>query len=358
MATSNAQRFLAKGGVDDELALTMFYNRVLEAFHAKTLFWNAVGPEGVGADVIPSQMIASEMVSQGKSWQFIQVALDDGAVDEHVPGTELLGQQFELDEGLITIDQILVKHYDIPVDQIQLSHFNVIAPVARKLGRGLATDMDIKLLRLSLLAARAAAVTKNGMTIHNGGNSLVRTAANVATAYPVTTTGATNFIDDAYALAELMDNDNVPDEGRYLVITPYIRRVLSKAPDSLFSNDFDAGQFNKLNRRLVGLVAGFNLTFPTNHMPTTDVVTGPAKYQGDFTAAGAGTGQPVSVALCGADEGNAAIGYVAATHPELGPIYTHIGFDERRNTQFLKGQMMVGADILSPFCAGEIAVHD
>lgn len=357
MSTSNAQRFLSKGGVDDELALEMFYNRVLESFHNKTLFWNPVGPDGVGDEAIPSQMVASQMVTQGKSWQFIQVALDDGGVDEHVPGTELLGQQFELDEGVITIDQILVKHYDIPVDQIQLSHFDVIAPVARKLGRGLATDMDIKLLRLSLLSARTGAKLKNGQTIHNGGHSIVRTAASVAAAYPVTLVGATNFVDDCYALAEQMDNDAVPDDGRFLTITPYIRRVLSKAPDTLFSSDFDAGQFNKLNRRMVGLIAGFNLTFPTNHMPSTAVVTGPTKYQGDFAVGGAGTGEPVSIALAGADEGNAAIGYVAASHPKVGPIYTFMGFDERRNTQFLKGQMMVGADILSPYCAGEIVVH-
>jgi hypothetical protein len=353
MATSNAQRFLAKGGVDDELALEMFYGLVLEAFHNQTLLWNSIGgPDGVGSSSFGAGVVSSKVIDSGKSWQFPIIALEDGDPEYHTPGTELLGQQFEVDEGTIGIDGILVKHYDVPFDQIQMSHFDIIRPVAKKLGRALATDFDKKLFAVAIRAGRTAALTKNSMTIHNGGNVVERVAATVAAAYPVTVTGAQNYRDDVANLAQLMDEDNVPEEGRYLAISPYIRRVLSK-DTTIYDRDYSIARSNDLNRRIIGLIEGFDILFPTNHLPTTNITTGPTAYQGDFTAT---VGLPAGVALCGADEGSSAIGYVAANMPELGPIYTFMGKDERKNTHFMKGQMMVGADVLSPWSAGLIQV--
>lgn len=354
MSTSNAQRFLAKGGVDDELALEMFYGLVLEAFHAKTLFWNAIGPDGVSDEQIDGRVVSSKIITAGKSWQFPIIG-EDGDPEEHSPGTELLGQQFEIDEGNITIDGISTKHYDVPIDQVQLAHFDVLGPVAKKTGRSLATDFDKKLVITGVKAAMTAAVTKNGMTIHNGGNSVQRTAGSVAAAYPVTVTGSQQFRDDVAQLAQLMDEDNVPEEGRYLVIDPYMRRVLTKDP-TIFDARYSTERSNDLNRRIIGHMEGFDLLPPTNHLPSTNITTGRAKYQGDFTVTGADDGQPVALALCAADEGSAPIGYVAASQPDLGPIYTYMGKDERRNTHFIKGQMLVGAGVLSPWTAGSVMV--
>jgi len=355
MAASDAQRFLAKNGVDDELALEMFSGWIAEAFHDKTFLWNTVGPEGVGSESLDGAVVSSKIVTSGKSEQFIQMSLEDGAPEYHTPGTELLGQTLEVDEGSITIDGILVGHYDLPVDQIQLAHFDILRPAARKIGRKLATDFEKKLIITGLKAAYTAASTKGTITMHNGGNAVERVAATEAAAWPVTTTGAQNMINDIGALAYAMDVDNVPEAGRFLMITPYLRRVLGMDL-TIFDQAYSAQRSNDLNRRIIGHVQGFDILPPTNLLPSTDVQTGPTKYRQDFTAAGSDEGQPVALALCGADEGNSAIGYVAASNPELGPIYSYMGFDERRNTWFTKGQMMVGAGVLGPYCAGVIHV--
>lgn len=356
MSTSNAMRFLADAGDDDALALEMFYGTVLESFYTKTILWNTIGPEGVGADQIPQQIVSSKIIDSGKSWQFPIIGKDSDP-EYHTPGTELYGQQLEVDEGTVTIDKPLVKHYDLPIDQLQKAHWDMMAPTGRKVGRALATDFDKKLIIVGLKAATRPAVTKNGLTIHNGGNIVQRSnASGVTGAYPVSTTGAQNFMDDVAALGEKMDEDNVPEEGRFLMVTPYIRRVLSQAPERLFSRDYLADVNNNLHRRTITMIHGFQLVGPTNQMPNSNITTGPAHYQGDFTAGGSGDGEPVALALCGADEGEGAIGYVAASNPELGPIYTAMEFDERRNTWFIKGQMMVGADPLAPWCAGGLFV--
>jgi hypothetical protein len=355
MATSNAQRFLASGGDDRALALKMFWGTVLEAFRNKTLLWNSIGgAEGVGSENAGTGIVASKTVDAGKSWQFPIIG-DDPTPEYHTPGTELLGQAVSLTEGTITIDDILVSHYDVPLDQTQLSHFDVLEPFARKLGRSLAIDFDKKLIQTGLIAAATAASSG----FHNGGNSVERVGGTVATAYPNTSTGASNFRKDVAELARLMDEDNVPEDSRYLVITPYIRQVLTN-DTTVFNKDF-SDQTNDLNTRLIGILEGFQVMKPTNQMPSTDITTGPSKYQGDWTIDSTGTGtaylRPVALALCGAEEGQAGIGYVAATG-EAGPIYAHRHFDERRNTTFMKAQMMVGAGVLAPYCAGSIVVDD
>jgi hypothetical protein len=347
MATSNAQRFLTKDGDDRSIALTMFWGTVLEAFRAETVLWNSVGEMGVGPNAAP--VIASRTMTEGKSWEFPIIG-DDPTPEYHTPGTELLGQDVTLDKGTITIDDILVSHYDVPIDQITVSHFDVIAPFARKLGRSLATDFDKKLIITGVKAAQTAAVTG----IHSGGNVVERVAATQAAAYPATDTGALNFRSDVAELGQLLDEDNVPANGRFLLISPYLRRILGATtagnnPIAVWSKDFTAGE-NGINTRTIAILEGFQVLV-TNHLPSTAITSGPSKYQGDFTAAGTGEGRPVALALCGADEGSAGIGYVTA-----GGVQPHLEPDHRRNTTFMKAQMMVGAGVLSPWCAGEIHV--
>ena len=354
MATSNTSRFLSNAGDDQSLALTQFWGTVLETFRAKTLLWNSLGPDGVGGSVSPDAIVASMVVNSGKSWEFPIIG-DDPTPQEHTPGVELLGQDVDLDKGTITIDKILVSHYEIPLDHTQLSHFNVLEPFARKLGRSLAIKFDQDLFITGVKAANTAASTG----FHNGGNAVNRNSAALAAAYPLSSAGAFDLYEDISTLARAMDEDNVPEDGRYLFMVPYLFQVLTCGRENFFF-DADLGRTeNNLMNQVVGKIARFNIMPMTTHLPSTNITTGQSKYQGDFTAkggSGTGDGLPGALALCGAAEGDAAIGYVSAADAQLGPIYAHRHFDERRNTTFMKAQMMVGADVLAPWCAGVIQV--
>lgn len=371
MATSNAVRFLADtAGDDDALAQEMFFGVVLEAFYDNTILWNAAnGESGImndNADAVPNEIIRGKTVTSGKSWQFINVA---DAVDPHyhTPGQELLGQNYAFDEGTVTIDGILVADRDVPIDQIQLAHWDVIAPVARGIGRSLARDFDRKLFTIAAKAALESSKTKvvgsDTFTMHNGGNTVERVGATgQADAYPVSATGARNFRDDLEHLGQLLDDDNVPESGRYLVYNNYIKRVLLQ-DTTIFDVRYTPDNPNRLNSRVIGEIAGFMILGSSNHLPNSEISASswggnvPSKYHGDFAYDGTLT-QPVALALCGADEGQAPIGYVAASNDKLGPIYAVRETDNRRNTEFMKAQMMVGADILFPPCAGAIMVDD
>lgn len=361
MATSNAVPFLVDGGVKDALALEMFFGAVLDAFRDSTLLWNSVNGDGGEGGMIPPQMVASKIITEGKSWQFI-LGAEAPDPEYHTPGVELLGQDFAYADGNVTIDNPLAAHRDIPKDAILKSHWEVVQDQGKACGRALARDFDRKLFSIAAQAAHAAAVTKNGLTVHNGGNSVSRVGASgVAAAYPVTSTGAQNFRTDLDHLAQLMDDDNVPDGGRYIVLSNYIRRVIGQ-DTTIFDERFTRNVNNSLNQRVIGTMAGFNVLGKTNNIPSTNITANswggdvPSKYQGDFTYNGSGDGQPICLAFAGADEGRAPIGYVAAGADDMTPITTEVESDARRSTVFMKAEMMVGANILFPPCAGSIDV--
>jgi hypothetical protein len=355
MADSNPTRFLSSQDGDDwALSVEMFSGWVTQSFQATTLLWNSLGlGEGEG-DAGPDVIMTKDVLGTGgRSHQFIMEA-DAPSPEHHTPGTELMGQQFEFGEGNVTLDDILVSHAEVPLDQKIVSHFDVLERVARARGRALAIEVDKRLIRLGLNAAYTSSLTKNGLTVHQGGNQVEETNGTSVAAEYVTSSvaGADKFIDNVDNLAQLMDEDNVPDDigARCLFITPYMRRVLQKQTN-VFSRDFSTDE-NDLNKRSLGLLNGF-MVFTTNHIPSTNIATGPSAYQGDFSRAGGGNGEPVALALCRTGGGSSGIGLVHA-----GGVQTAIFDDERRNTTFLKAQILMGAAVLHPWCAGVIHVDD
>ncbi|HUU33616.1 MAG TPA: hypothetical protein VMW48_06105 [Vicinamibacterales bacterium] len=336
MAASIPERFLEVGGDDRRIALTFYWGQVLEAFSQDVLFYDNTG-----------SIIAFKNITEGKSWEFPFIG--DGPDPEyHTEGAELLGQAIATNVGSITIDDMLVDHVDVPETHEIMSHFDVLAPFGRRLGEKLAQVVDANIAQTAVLAARTAAVAN----IHSGGNRVGRNAA-FATAYPASAAGAANFIDDVAYLAQLMDEDYIPRAGRYLFIPPYIRRIL-RFDTSIFNRDYNPATQNVLNKRIVGELEGFEVVV-SNSVPSTNVTTGLSKYQGNFsvTQVAAETyGRPAAIALCGAQQGTPAVGFVQA-----GGIVPIMEPDNRRGTTFLKAKFMGGAGVLAPWAAGEIYAY-
>lgn len=353
---SNATRILQDQGTGGTraLALQMFSGLVLEAFKNKTVFYDNTGN------------IMSLKVLQGShSAQFpiigddIDLAGTSGngvTKGYHTPGTFIAGETIKMSKTSIEVDDILVAAMDVGYADLDIAHFDVLGPFAMKLGRSLAQDCDKKIAIMALKAARTGAVSG----IHKGGQLVSHDASgavSIAGTYTDDTTGSALFRKHASMLARQFDEDNVPEDGRYLFIPPYIRSIMRHEED-IFNRDFNSpGIAGELNSRILGVLEGFNVIM-TNNLPTGTVsgYTAPAdKYNITITTSGsgaAGTGLPAAIALCGAIEGSAGVGMVQASG-----IRSVIQDDERRNTKFLKSQMMVGFDVLAPWCAGAIELH-
>ena len=185
--------------------------------------------------------------------------------------------------------------------------------------------------------------------------------------FPDTDPGASDFRTQVEALALKFDEDNVPEEGRYLFVTPYIRHMLVKLGlrnGTGFRDPFDretAGSYvGDASQRVLAKLAGFNVVVSNNMPGDYGVTTTTKKYESilgangakyDFNVAGTSqaTGVPAAIALCGNNEGSPPIGMV-----QVGGVRTVIEDDERRNQKFMKSQILVGLDSLCPWTAGAV----
>ena len=271
----------------------------------------------------------------------------------HTPGKFIEGRKIKHSERTVRVDDYLVASIDVPFQDLDLAHFDVIRPYATKLGRSLAIDNDKKIATIAMKAAQNEGVSG----VFPGGQLVTGPvqSTTLAGAFADSSTGSGNFRDSVAQLAEAFDNDHVPEDGRFLFIPPHIRKIL-RHETAIFDRDFNPNNIaGSLNDRVIGMLEGFKLVV-TTHLPSGETYnnynaydTNLAKY--DYNCdAGSNTQQaPAAIALCGASEGSAAIGMVQA-----GGVRTVIEDDERRNVKFMKAQMLVGYDVLSPWCAGAI----
>lgn len=346
MASGNAIRFLGTGSDDQALALKFYMGKFVEAPRSSIFLYDRGLP-----------VISRQMVTAGKSFQFLM----DGDIpdpEDFEPGDEMMGQQYAVEEGTITVDKYLVAHTLIPRDQFKISHFDILGRLARKHKLKIGRAYDRRLMITAAKAARATtAVTKNGLAIHSGGNSVTRGGGAVATAYARSSTGASNFRADLRTLGGQMDVDNIDPENRYMMAQPYIKEVLQyDTTAQLFSEDYVDPETNRINQRKITLVEGFkilgwpNTTTNNGPLPDQNITSGLSKYQGNFTP-GASTGTPVAIALTNGDDGSAAVGLV-----EFEGIQHVVKYIDERLCWLVMSYALCGVGQLNPWCAGSVEV--
>ncbi|MBN30328.1 MAG: hypothetical protein CMB34_06670 [Euryarchaeota archaeon] len=364
-----------KFGADSRaLALKIFSGTTLEQFYTNSVFYDRMG-----------EFIAQRQLDGGHVAQFPVIgddidlfnALEDNAdttdgpftdADDvasegglkagyHNPGDFITGKKIKMSEKTVRVDDVLVAAIDVPFADLDLTHFDVLTPFSQKLGRSLATDLDRKIAAIALKAATTAAIAgvmPGGQVVEN----TVSGGSGIASFFADSSGGSTAFRNDVATLARQFDEDNVPQEGRFLFIPPYIRSILRHEQD-IFNRDFNDGSVaGTLNTRTIGVLEGFQLIL-TNNLPgdwtgTTNrryefIDTEFSKYDFECGLTAAGQKRPAAIALCGAGMGQPAIGMVQASG-----MRTVIEDDERRNVKFMKAQMHVGFDVLAPFCSGVI----
>lgn len=354
----NAIKFMGTGSDDQALALKMYLGHFSDAWR-----------EGIQLADNDMGVVMRKHVTAGKSFQFLQFASSPDA-ENFEPGDEMIGQDFAIGEGTITPDKYLVTHQFVGKEQMAISHVDVLARLGRANAMTIRRRRDKRLFLTAVSAARTAAATKNGLTIHNGGNVVTRGSTTVALAYPLSATGAANFRADLRSLAYQMDLDSIPVEGRKVWVTPYIRQVLLfdgavttpgtyGASSMLFSRDYGSTG-NDVNRRQIMLVEGFeivgfpNTTTNAGPMPDQNITSELSKYNIDCSLSASTTsGTPVAVALCAGPDGGAAIGEI--TYED---VQHYVKFVDEKLGWLIGSYTMQGCGVVDPYCAGTIeAVH-
>lgn len=291
---------------------------------AKALFLKVFSGEVLTAFAENNVALQRSMVrtiDSGSSAQF--PVFGKGGAQYHTPGAEIVGSTVPHNERIITIDDLLIADRFIANIDEAMNHYDVRAPYSRDTGRALAQAMDVNILRTGILTARAAASVTGGF----GGTRIV--SANSGTV-------AADLIAAAFAAAQAMDEKDVPDTDRYLFLRPAQYYLLVNSGHPLVNRDFSPDNGN-VAEGVVYKVAGLTIV-KTNNLPNSNVTTGPAAYQGNFTTTRA-------LAMH-----TSAVGTV-----KLMDLSTEMEYDIRRQGTLIVAKYACGHGILRPEAAVEIA---
>ena len=246
-------------GSSTALMLTVYAGEVLTAFEQASV-------------TMDKHVIRS--ISSGVSVQFPLVwkaptptyAYVSGAAT--AAGVELVGSAINKNQKLISIDGLMISDFFVNNLDEAMSHFEVRSVYAKEAGVSLGSQWDRNVLQQGVLGARSAALVSGG----SGGSVLTNSSYG--------TSGST-LGSGLFDAAEQLDEDNVPENDRYMYIRP-AQYYLMAETTSLINRDW--GGSGVYSEGEVMKVAGIHIV-KTNNLPITTVSdsSGVTTHEGNFS---------------------------------------------------------------------------
>jgi hypothetical protein len=247
----------------DALFLKVFAGEVLTAFEQQNLM---MGRHQV------------RTITHGKSAQFPRTG--QTTAKYHVPGTELLGTKMNHAEAIITIDDLLVADSFIANIDEAMNHYEVRSIYSGEMGIALGNQMDKHILQTAVLAARAANVV-TGLP----GGSIIGTNFTGAPASADYATNGEHLAEALFLAAQALDEKNVPEDGRFVVVRPAQYYKLITAVKNINIDWGGRGSYADGNvLKIAGIEVLKSNNLPSGVVSTSSVAGGTGdKYAGDFT---------------------------------------------------------------------------
>lgn len=261
--TDAASRFGQKAGAGDDrkLFLTEFGGLVINTYDETMDYMNLRWVKNI---------------TQGKSDTFPIIGRKRDA-SEHEAGELILGGKIESNEIEVTLDKMVYDAVFIPEIDELISHFSVREPYAKQLGQSLGSLQARRVAIMHILASRKFYVGNTPTDVPQG---------QPAPGYAYHTnmkTSAAELEGALWAAKEYLLVNEISGEAPVCKL-PH-QQVLMLARNFGFDTGVaanpQAGSGSRVSGEL-GKVVGFSVE-GTNHLPKTNITTGLAKYQGDFT---------------------------------------------------------------------------
>jgi len=306
MSDANQSRLgsINQGADKKELFLKVFAGEVLATFQQHNVFLNHT---------------TVRTIANGKSAQFPATGI--ATTGYHQPGTEILGDEINHAERVITIDDLLTSSTFIASIDEAMNHYDVRSTYSSEIGFQLAKKMDENIAQVMALTAREAS-TISGQA---GGTTLSNAD------YPTDSAVLASGLFDAQ---QTLDEKNVPDNDRYAFFLPAQYYLL--AQNTTVINQWYDGK-GSISEGTILKIAGLPIV-KTNSIPQTNVTTGPVAYQGDFSNT---VGLVAHKGACGT--------------VKLMDLAAESEYDIRRQGTLMVAKYAVGHGILRPESAVELA---
>ena len=280
--------------------------------------------------------VQNRQLRNGKAAQFIFTGRM--TADYHVPGTPILGSgDPPVAEKTIVMDDLLVSSAFVYDLDETLAHYSMRSEISAKIGHALAEAYDKKVFRTIALAAREAHPITASPGPEPGGSIIKLGAGNEFNAQAL--------VDAFFEGASILDEKNVPQQGRVAVLAPrQYYALISQVDTNILNRDYGNTQGNLNSGEGLYEIAGIQIR-RSNNLPFMSGAVAVQEgennnYAGDFTS------------HAGLIYMKDAAGVVEA----IGPQVQTTGADVKTMYQgdVIVGRLAMGAGTLNPACAIEL----
>ena len=280
--------------------------------------------------------VQNRQLKNGKSLQFIFTGRM--TADYHVPGETILGSgDPPVAEKTIVCDDLLISSAFVYDLDETLAHYSLRSEISKKIGHALAEAYDKKIFRTIALAAREAHPITAAPGPEPGGSVIQIGSGNQY--------DAQKLVDAFFEAAAVLDEKNLPKQGRTAVLAPrQYYALVSQVDSNILNRDYGNTQGNLNSGQGLYQIAGIDLKL-SNNLP----------FQAGTVAAVSGENN----AYNGAFANHAGLIYqkdAAGVVEAIGPQVQTTGADIKTMQQgdLIVGRLAMGAGTLNPAAAIEI----
>ena len=335
---SDPQLALSQGYPDGSVAAGSKYATYLKLFSGEMF-------RAYESACIAKGTVQNRTLRNGKSMQFIFTGRMQAAY--HTPGTPILGSgDPPVAEKTILMDDLLISSAFVYDLDETLAHYSLRSEISKKIGHALAEAYDKKVFRTIAKAAREAHPVTAAPGPEPGGSVIRLGAGNQYNAQAL--------VDSFFEAASILDEKNVPRDGRFAVLSPrQYYALISQVDSNILNRDYGNTQGNLNSGEGLYEIAGISIK-RSNNLPF--MVTGTNSgsvarvdgenndYSGDFRTH---AGLIYMKDAAGVVEG-------------IGPSVQTTGSDVKTMYQgdIVVGRLAMGVGTLNPACAIELQAAD
>ncbi len=280
--------------------------------------------------------VQNRQLKNGKSLQFIFTGRM--TADYHEPGTPILGSgDPPVAEKTIVCDDLLISSAFVYDLDETLAHYSLRSEISKKIGYALAEAYDKKIFRTIALAAREAHPITAAPGPEPGGSIIKIGAGNQY--------DAQKLVDAFFEAAAILDEKNLPKQGRSAVLNPrQYYALVSQVDTNILNRDYGNSSGNLTSGEGLYEIAGIKIQ-RSNNLP----------FQAGTVAAVSGENNTYN----GAFATHAGLIYqkdAAGVVEAIGPQVQTTGADIKTMYQgdLIVGRLAMGAGTLNPAAAIEI----
>ena len=220
--------------------------------------------------------VQSRSLKNGKSMQFIFTGRMQAAY--HTPGEPILGSgDPPVAEKTIGMDDLLISSAFVYDLDETLAHYSLRSEISAKIGHALAEAYDKKIFRTIALAAREAHPITASPGPEPGGTQIQLGAGNQYNAQAL--------VDGFFEAAAVLDEKNVPQNGRTAVLNPrQYYALVSQVDTNILNRDYGNSQGNLTSGQGLYEIAGIQIKRSNNLPFLAGTVNSQAGENNDYSA--------------------------------------------------------------------------